>query len=58
METIKCDICGNDRPQIEMVPIECPEDENYVICTHCLEVEMFEREMIFPEQLSTLVMGW
>ena len=57
MESIKCDICGNQRPPIEMVPVEY-EDENYVVCIHCLGDKMYEQEMVFPENINNLVVGW
>jgi len=57
MEAIKCDICGNTRPSIEMVPVEY-EDESYAVCIHCLGTEMYEREMMFPENINQLVVGW
>lgn len=57
METIKCEICGYKRPQIEMVPVEY-DDNNYAVCVHCLEAEMYEREMVIPEQISNLIVRW
>ena len=61
METIKCEICEKDRPQIELVPVSFTagnEDEYYVVCIHCLEAGFNEREMIFPEQLVDLAGRW
>ena len=56
MESIKCDICGKDRPQQQMVPVEY-EDEGYAVCVFCLEEEMFGREMEFPATIQELVFG-
>lgn len=57
--TIKCEICGKDRPQIEMVPVPAEEEDQYnVVCIYCLEEEMHEREMMFPEQLVDLTERW
>ncbi len=50
METINCDICGNQRPQIEMIPVEY-DDDNYAVCIHCVESELREWEMMSHEPL-------
>lgn len=50
--TIKCEICGKDRPQIEMVPVSAEEEDQYnIVCIYCLEAEMNELEMMSQEPL-------